>query len=259
MTPLVDADRVSLALGGARIVDAVSLRAEPGDLVAVVGPNGAGKSSLLRLLAGDLDPTEGSVAIGGESVMGASLRRLALRRSYLSQHPMTDVPFTVRETVMMGRYPHRENPANSPAADAAAVDAALAATDVAHLSGRVLATLSGGEEQRVSLARILAQQAPVMLLDEPTTALDIGHQELVMRVLREATTAGGAVVCVVHDLNLAAVFADRVVLMRAGAAVATGSPRAVFTQATLSAVYEHPIEVVDHPFREGPLVLPVER
>jgi iron complex transport system ATP-binding protein len=97
-----------------------------------------------------------------------------------------------------------------------------------------------------------------MLLDEPTTALDIGHQELVMRVLREATMAGGAVVCVVHDLNLAAVFADRVVLMRAGAAVATGSPRSVFTQATLSAVYEHPIEVVDHPFRDGPLVLPGE-
>lgn len=258
MTPLVDADRVSLALGGARIVDAVSLRAEPGDLVAVVGPNGAGKSTLLRLLAGDLDPTEGSVAIGGEAVTGASLRRLALRRSYLSQHPMTDVPFTVREVVMMGRYPHRENPANSPATDATAVDAALAATDVAHLSGRVFATLSGGEEQRVSLARILAQQAPVMLLDEPTTALDIGHQELVMRVLREATTAGGAVVCVVHDLNLAAVFADRVVLMRAGAAMATGSPRSVFTQATLSAVYEHPIEVVDHPFRDGPLVLPGE-
>jgi iron complex transport system ATP-binding protein len=258
MTALVEADRVSFALGSARLVDGVSVRAEPGDFVAVVGPNGAGKSTLLRLLAGDLSPTEGSVLIVGEPVTGTSLRRLALRRSFLSQHAATEVPFTVREVVMMGRYPYREDPENTPEADAAAVDVALAATDVAHLSGRVTATLSGGEEQRVSLARVLAQQAPVMLLDEPTTALDIGHQELVMRALRDAALRGAAVVCVVHDLNLAAVFADQVVLMRHGAAAAAGAPRAVFTEVALSEVYDHPIRVVDHPFREGPLVLPGE-
>ena len=259
MTPPVHADRVSFSVGTARLVEAVSLSGETGEFVAVVGPNGAGKSTLLRLLAGDLPPTDGTVSILGEPVIGTSLRRLALRRSYLSQHPATDVPFTVHDVVAMGRYPHREVPTNTPAADDAAVELALEATDVAHLSGRVMATLSGGEEQRVSLARILAQEAPVMLLDEPTTALDIGHQELVMSALRRAASAGGTVVCVVHDLNLAAVFADTVVVMRRGVAAAVGTPRGVFTAPTLSDVYEHPIEVIEHPFRDGPLVLPVER
>ena len=258
MTVLVEADRISFTLGAVPLVDDVSLHVEVGEFVAVVGPNGAGKSTLLRLLAGDLDPTRGSVSIVGEPVHKTGLRQLARRRSFLSQHPSPDVPFTVREVVTMGRYPYRDDPEIAPEADAAAVDAALAATDVAYLSDRVVATLSGGEEQRVSLARILAQETPVMLLDEPTTALDIAHQELVMRSLRAAAERGAAVVCVVHDLNLAAVFADRVVLMRDGAAAVAGSPRTVYTEAVLSDVYDHPLRVIDHPFRDGPLVLPVD-
>jgi iron complex transport system ATP-binding protein len=258
VTTLIDGRDLTFALDGVRLIDGVSITAEAQELVAVVGPNGAGKSTLLRLLAGDLSPTAGSVSILGESVAGASLGELALRRSYLTEHPTRDVPFTVREVVAMGRHPHRARPENTAADDDAAIDAALQASDLAQVEDRVFATLSGGEEQRANVARILAQQAPVALLDEPTAALDVGHQQLVMRGLRSTAEQGGTTVIVLHDLNLAATFADRVLLLDAGVLVAAGTPHEVLREKPLSAVYRHPIRVIDHPFRDGPLVLPVD-
>jgi iron complex transport system ATP-binding protein len=258
MTTLIDGRDVTFAADGVRLVDGVSITADAGELVAVVGPNGAGKSTLLRLLAGDLSPASGSVTILGEPVAGASLGELALRRSFLTEHPTTGVPFTVREVVAMGRHPHRALPENTAGDDDAAIDAAIQAADLTGVQDRVFATLSGGEEQRANVARILAQQAPVALLDEPTSALDIGHQELVMRGLRSTAQKGGTAVIVLHDLNLAAAFADRVLLLDAGVLVAAGTPHEVLREEPLSSVYRHPIRVVDHPFREGPLVLPVD-
>ena len=257
MTTLVEGRDLTFALDGVRLIDGVSITAEAGELVAVVGPNGAGKSTLLRLLAGDLSPTAGSVRILGEPVTGVSPGELALRRSFLTEHPTTGVPFTVREVVAMGRHPYRAMPEYSEEDDAAAIDAALRASDLVHVEDRVFATLSGGEEQRANVARILAQQAPVALLDEPTSALDIGHQELVMRSLRSAAEEEGAGVIVLHDLNLAAAFADRLLLLDAGVLVAAGTPHEVLREEPLSSVYRHPVRVIDHPFRDGPLVLQV--
>jgi len=258
MTTLIDGRDLTYAVDGVSLVDGVSVDAEAGELVAIVGPNGAGKSTLLRLLAGDLPPTSGSVSILGEPVAGASLGELALRCSFLTEHPTMNVPFTVREVVAMGRHPYRALPENTREENDAAVAAALEASDLLEIEDRVVATLSGGEERRAGVARILAQDAPVALLDEPTTALDIGHQELVMRAFRSAADQGGTAVVVLHDLNLAAAFADRVLLLDKGVVVAAGTPHEVLRQERLSSVYRHPIRVIDHPLRDGPLVLPVD-
>lgn len=258
MTALVEARQLSYDVGDTRLLDRVSLEAAAGEVVGIVGPNSAGKSTLLRLLAGDLMPSAGTVIIGGETIQNIPLVDLALRRSFLRQHPTTEVPFTVREVVAMGRHPHRMRPANSAHDDTIAVDNALGLTDVAHLRDRVFATLSGGEEQRTNVARILAQEAPVALLDEPTAALDIGHQEMVMRSLGSVAARGGAVVTVLHDLNLAAAFAHHLILLNGGAVVAAGAPRVVLREEVLTEIYGHPVRVIDHPFRPGPLVLPIQ-
>lgn len=254
----IEAEAITYRVDSTALVDDVTLAVDSGEFLAVVGPNGAGKSTLLRLLAGELAPSSGSVRILGDPTRGTSLAQLARRRSFLGQLVAPEVPFTVREVVQMGRYPHRDGPENSPAEDHAAVDDALELMDVSSLGDRVVKTLSSGEEQRVHLARILAQRAPVTLLDEPTTALDVGHQELVARTFRSLAAGGAAVVAVMHDLNLAASFADRVLLLDRGGAVDLGSPHAVFRSKSLSAVYDHPITVIDHPYRPGPLVLPLE-
>jgi iron complex transport system ATP-binding protein len=254
--PLVSAQNLSAAAGSATLVRNLSLTAEAGQVVSIVGPNGAGKSTLLEILAGERLPDSGTVILDGQNAAATSPLDLARLRCFLGQHAAPEVPFTVREVVAMGRYAHRGVPDSSSEHDASAITTAMAATDVSHLADRVVASLSGGEEQRVHVARILAQETPIAFLDEPTNALDISHQELVMRSLRSAAAGGGAVVVVLHDLNLAALFSDKLVLMSGGEAVATGTPRTVLTADIVSNVYGHPVSVIDHPFRDAPLVLP---
>ncbi len=252
------AERVRYEVDGAVLVDDVDFMVTAGELVAVIGPNGAGKTTLVRLLAGDLEPGDGGVTIDGRPVAGYPPEALARRRAVLSQQLLRDVPFTCRAVVAMGRFPHRLDPANSAARDAAEVAAALARTDMAEFADRTFATLSGGEQTLVALARVLAQDAPLLLLDEPTTALDVHHEELVMRVVKELAAAGRAVVAVLHDLNTAAAYADRMVLMADGRVRADGSPAEVLDEALLSEVYGQAVRVVDHPFRDCPLVLVVD-
>jgi iron complex transport system ATP-binding protein len=254
--PLVSARNLSAAVGSAILVHDLSLTAEAGQVVSIVGPNGAGKSTLLEMLAGDRPPDSGTVILAGENVGATSPLELARLRCFLGQHVASNVPFTVREVVAMGRYAQRGLPGNSPEHDLSAVATAMAATDVTHLADRVVASLSGGEEQRVHVSRILAQETPIALLDEPTNALDISHQELVMRSLGSLAAGGGAVVVVLHDLNLAALFSDQLVMLSNGEAASWGSPRAVLTEDTVSEVYGHQVRVIDHPFRDAPLVLP---
>jgi len=155
----------------------------------------------------------------------------------------------------MGRFPHRRDPANSSQRDAAAVQEAMERTDTLALVGRSYTTLSGGERTRVSLARVLAQETPIVLLDEPTTALDVAHQERIMAEAFALSRRDRSVVVVLHDLNSAAVHADRIVLMHEGTVVAEGEPREVLTASLLSDVYRQPLVVVDHPFRDVPWVL----
>jgi iron complex transport system ATP-binding protein len=229
---------VDLERGELLVCAEVSAEFHSGELVAIVGPNGAGKSSMIALLAGDLAPTRGSVTMGS-----IDSKELARRRAVMTQANDVTFPFSVRDVVEMGRYPWAEQ--SDPATDAAKIDAALDRVEVRYLADRKITALSGGERARVALARVLAQDTSILLLDEPTAALDIRHQELVMQLLRDKAKSGCLVVVVLHDLEAAAAFADRVVLIADSRIVAIGTPEEVLTPATLSGVYQHPVEVIN--------------
>jgi len=251
VTALLEAREVTVRAGASTLLDAVSLALAPGELVAVAGPNGAGKTTLLRVLEGDLVPAAGAVLLDGRPLRAHRPRDLARRRAVLPQDTRLAFPFTVAEVVRMGRWPWPP----SPSRDHAAVAAALAACDVTHLADRRVPTLSGGERTRVALARVLAQDTAVLLLDEPTAALDLRHQRAVLAAARARADAGRAVLAVLHDLNLAAAHADRVVLLDAGRVVADGPPAAVLTADRLTALYGTPVIVTRHPARPHPLVV----
>jgi iron complex transport system ATP-binding protein len=248
--PAIRASHLTYRIGASTLVDRIDLAVEPGGLVAIIGPNGAGKSTLLALLSGDLDPSAGSVLINGVDVTTATAGDLALWRSMLTQREPTDIPYTVQEVVEMGRHPHREAASD----DKAAVSTALEVTEVTELTNRRFLTLSKGEQTRVSLARVLAQETPIVLLDEPTTALDVGHQErLVARLATMALTR--TTIMVIHELNLAAAHASRLLLLHHGRLVADGSPEEVLKSGLLSEVYDLPMTVVANPIRDSLLVL----
>lgn len=232
---------VSVELGGARVLREVDLEVAPGELVALVGPNGAGKSTLLGALAGDILVDSGEVTLGGEPVRGMGATALARRRAVLLQKQGLSFGFRVSDVVRMGRSPwHRTTEAGR---DDEVVASAMVVADVDGLAERVFPTLSGGEQARASFARVLAQEAPVLLLDEPTASLDIRHQEALLAVARGVAEAGSAVVVVLHDLSLAAAYADRICLLDAGGVAADGAPDDVLTVERLGAVYEHPVSV----------------
>ncbi|NDZ93384.1 heme ABC transporter ATP-binding protein [Streptomyces sp. SID6673] len=254
VTDGVIAENITVTLGGRHVVEDVSLQVEPGSLLALVGPNGCGKSTLLSVLAGLRRPDHGTVRIGDHLVSKASSTELARLRSFVTQHNRTDTPFTVAEVVEMGRFPWLRTPQATESPEI--IDDALHACDLTDITDRPFAQLSGGQQARVSIARALAQRTPVMLLDEPTAALDIHHQESVLDILRAARDGGGAILLVVHDLSLAAAYADRVALMKDGHLLATGPTREVITADLLSETYDHPVEIWDHPASGQPIVVP---
>jgi len=244
---------VRLRIGAAEVLRDVDLEVRAGELVALVGPNGAGKSTLVSALAGDL-AVQGEVEVAGRPVGAWPVAELARLRAMLPQQNALAFPFPVRAVVEMGRAPWRRTPLEDD--DEAAVQDALDRMDVAALADRPFPSLSGGERARVSLARVLAQRTGILLLDEPTAALDIRHQEDVLRVARERADAGDAVVVVLHDLSLAAGWADRVALLSDGRVVAIGSPEDVLTAERVTEVYRHPVTVIPHPGSGTPVVLP---
>ncbi|WP_328400935.1 heme ABC transporter ATP-binding protein [Nocardia sp. NBC_00403] len=243
--------------GSRRVLEAVNFEVVAGQVVALVGPNGAGKSTLLAALAGELAPAEGAVELDGRSLAHWSALDMARRRAVLPQSHTVGFPFTAREVVAMGRAPWVRTRLR--ALDNEKIAAAMAATDVEHLAARSFPTLSGGERARVALARVLAQDTATLLLDEPTAALDLGHQEAVLNLATTRADEGAAVVVVLHDLGIAAAYADRVAVLESGRVAADGPPRAVLTTELLSRVYQHPVEVLDHPVTGAQLVLPVRR
>lgn len=232
---------VSVRLGGAPVLRGVDLDIARGEVVALVGPNGAGKSTLLGALAGDVALTSGEVTLDGHRVRSVSATALARRRAVLLQQQGLSFGFRVADVVRMGRSPWHRTP--HAGRDDEVVLSAMARTDVDALADRVVPTLSGGERARTSFARVLAQQTPVLLLDEPTAALDIRHQEALLGLVRGVAEAGSAVVVVLHDLSLAAAYADRICLLDAGRVAADGPPDEVLTAERLGAVYEHPVSV----------------
>ena len=252
--PLARLESAGLVLDGRAIVKSVSLEVFPGEVLALVGPNGAGKSSILSLLAGDSVATTGRAMLGDKDVTKYRPDEAARLRAVLLQANQVSFPFSVEEVVEMGRAPWARTPQF--AEDDDAIEEALRLADVVHLSERVFTQLSGGERARVSLARVLAQRTPLVLLDEPTAALDLKHQESVMETLRGLANQGRAVVVVIHDLSVAAGYADRVAMVVEGKLEAIGSPSEVIVAERVSRVYgvEVDIEQVGNPPR--PVVLP---
>lgn len=253
--PLVRAREVSVTLGGRRVLDRVDLAIHRGEVVALLGPNGAGKSTLVSVLAGDIAPGHGGVELHGRPLRQWRPLDQARRRAVLPQQHTLSFPFRVDEVVRMGRAPWTGTADDRD--DDRIVAEALAAVDATHLADRSFSALSGGERARVALARVLAQCCPLLLLDEPTAALDLHHQELVLRLARERAAAGDGVAVVLHDLALAAAYADRTVILADGRVVADGPPAEVFTSDLLSRTWRHPIEVFPHPRTGALLVLPV--
>ncbi|MEX0890783.1 MAG: ABC transporter ATP-binding protein [Gemmatimonadota bacterium] len=226
----------------------LDLRVPAGCFYAVLGPNGSGKSTLTRLLLGALAPTAGEVRYAGRPLAGWERRALARRVGVVAQGEEAAFPMTVRELVAMGRYPHLGPWRREGAADRAAVERALERCEVGALAERPLATLSGGERQRARLARALAQEPETLVLDEPTAALDVAHEMAIFELLAGLARRGGATVLVVtHNLNLAARYADRLLLLNEGGMAAEGLPEAVLTKETLERVYGWPVAVVPHP------------
>lgn len=248
------AQGVSVLLDGRTIVDDVTLDVAAGEIVALVGPNGCGKSTLLSALGGFRAASSGTLELTGDPIAKLSAVQLGRRRAVVTQHNRPDVGFSVGEVVEMGRYPWTRRPesADSPAI----VAQAIADCDLTDLVDRPVARLSGGQQARVALARALAQRTPVLMLDEPTAALDIAHQEATLQVLRRARDSGVAILIVVHDLSLAAAYADRVALMKAGRIVATGRPDVVLTDTLLSEIYDHPVEIIAHPRTGQSVIVP---
>jgi len=246
-----------VTLGGRQVVREVTAEIETGDWVALIGPNGAGKTSLLRAVAGLL-PCDGSVSLEGASLAELGRRERAQRLALVPQEPRTPPWLTVAEYVLMGRTPYLRPLAREGDADHDAAARALSRLDLDELAERTLGTLSGGERQRVVVARALAQEASIVLLDEPTASLDIGHQQQALDLLdalRE--TEGLTLVAAMHDLTLAAQYADRVLLLDQGRVVADGAPAEVLTEEALAQHYGARVRVVT--LDDGVAVLPARR
>jgi len=254
-TALVTAHDITVELGGRVVLEGVELSVEAGEIVAIVGPNGAGKSTLLAAMAGDVPIISGRVELGGRPVAAWRPADLARHRAVLTQDTAVTFPFTVAEIVAMGRTPWAGSPSADHDDDEIVADA-MGLTEIDHLADRPYPQLSGGERARAALARVLAQAAPLLLLDEPTAALDVRHQELVFRLARERASTGTGVAVVIHDLGLAGAHADRIAVADCGSLVACGRPDDVLTADLLSTVYRHDIDVVAHPRTGAPLVLP---
>ena len=257
MTAILEAQAVSMVVGGATLVDGIDLRIAAGEMVAIVGPNGAGKSTLLRMLSGDLRPTRGQIRLKQRDIHLYAPRALAHHRAMLSQHVNVTFPFTVEEIVHMGA---------GDAGRAAAqrlVDAALEEVGLTPFSHRQLPTLSGGEQQRAHFARVLVQLAcgeqehgpGLLLLDEPTSSLDMRHQIDLVETARRRAQNGTAVIAVLHDLNLAMRFADRIVLLHRGKLAVDGGRTDAITAETIRRIFEVDV-TIDHTDQGVPFLLP---
>ena len=253
MSALLRADGIRVLVDDRALLDGVDLELLPGEVLALTGPNGAGKSTLLRVLAGELEPSSGRVELDGRPLGSLGPQERARLRAVMPQETVLAFAFTVREVVAMGRHPHRSVGAHR---DGEAIEGAMRSTELVPFAGRTFPTLSGGERGRTTLSRVLAQESPILLLDEPTAALDIRHQERAMRTARSFAEAGGTVLAVLHDLNLASAYANRIALLERGRLAGLGPPWSVFREDVLARVFEHPVTVTRSPSGDTPLVVP---
>ncbi|MGD9477532.1 heme ABC transporter ATP-binding protein [Shinella sp. G-2] len=257
---MITAKNLSVSLSGKTIVHGVSLTAKPGEITAIVGPNGSGKTTMLKAIAGEL-ASKGDISLNGHDVRALQPWQLAIKRAVLPQAATIAFPFTVREIVRLGLTvgPNR----HADRIDAVTAEA-LGAVDLAGFAGRFYQELSGGEQQRVQLARVLSQiWEPVLdgepcflMLDEPVSALDIRHQLTIMQLARRYCEGGGGVIAVMHDLNLTAMFADHMVMMKNGRIERSGPPAEVMTDDAMEAVFGCRMRINGVPAAGVPFVLP---
>ncbi|WP_308188273.1 ABC transporter ATP-binding protein [Nocardioides sp. R-C-SC26] len=251
------AERVTVGYGEKPVVSDLSLAIRDGAVTTIIGPNGCGKSTMLRTMARLLKPTEGQVMLDDEPITSVATRDIARRLALLPQTPVAPEGLRVRDLVARGRHPHQRWFSQWSQDDEGVVAAALAMTDTTDLADRALDQLSGGQRQRAWIAMTLAQDTDLMLLDEPTTYLDLAHQvevlDLVSRLNRERSRT---IVMVLHDLNLAARYSDVVVVMKAGQIVAQGDPAEVFTEPLLAEVFGLDADVLPDPRTGLPIIVP---
>jgi iron complex transport system ATP-binding protein len=252
---MLDIERLSVVLGRATVLSAVSARVEPGGWLGVIGPNGAGKSTLIRAVAGLL-PYEGEVRVGGADHGRSDRRGRARSVAYVPQRPVLPRSMNVTDYVLLGRSAHHSYLGPETARDRRVAATVLERLELSNFAQRSLGELSGGESQRAVLARALVQEAPVLALDEPTTSLDLGHAQLVLELTDQLRREKGlCVLCAIHDLTLAAQFAERLLVLSHGQAVATGPPGEVLTEANVWRFFGAEVEVL--PGRSGLAVSPV--
>ncbi|WP_449387873.1 heme ABC transporter ATP-binding protein [Chryseobacterium lineare] len=239
------------------ILDSVDVQLEYGEFLAIVGPNGAGKSSLLSVLANEVKSKQ-QILFKDKNIGDWSVKELSKHKAKFSQHNSNDIPLEVKDVVMMGRYPYFD--AQPRQEDHEAMNKMMYETDVFHLKGREYNTLSGGEKQRVHLSRVMAQLQneiahKLLFLDEPLNNLDVKHQYKALEIIKNFTKKANSAIVVLHDLNLAAQYADKILLMKSGRVAAYGTPEEVFTAEKISEAYNFPCTVCDHPITHNPMII----
>lgn len=255
----LQAEQIHLAYDGKSIIESLDLQIPPGQITALVGPNGCGKSTLLRGLARLLKPHTGSVFLDGKAIHALSTKEVARQIGILPQSPVAPEGLTVHELVAQGRYPHQGWLQQWSTEDERVVRDALAITNMADFADRPLDTLSGGQRQRAWIAMSLAQQTEILLLDEPTTFLDLAYQLEVLDLLLDLNEQGRTIVMVLHDLNQACRYADHLVAMRQGEIVAQGAPSLIVDEALIREVFQMECHVTVDPITGTPLCVPIGR
>jgi iron complex transport system ATP-binding protein len=255
----VEAFGLYFRYGQQPVMEDVSLTLRQGEMLGVIGPNGSGKSTLLRLLSGVLRPEAGAICVHGRPLAEYSPQARARAIAVVPQETAVEFPFSVMEVVLMGRSPHLGGFAFEGDRDLEVARTAMARTGVLEFAGRSIHELSGGERQRVIVARALAQEAPILLLDEPGAFLDIRHEVEIYDLLQDLQREGKSILTVLHDLNLAALYCDRVALLKAGRLVRLGPPSEVITYATVRDVYETEVYVDVNDITGAVNVLPLSR
>lgn len=260
MSAAIEATNLRVSYGAREVLRDVSIRVERGEVVGLAGPNGSGKTTLLRAISRVVRPSAGAISLSGRSLASLDRRALAREIAVLPQNASLPGEITVLDAVVMGRTPHLGFLQQESTSDFALAREALRQAGLDGFADRRLRELSGGERQLVLLARALAQGSPTLLLDEPSNSLDIRHQVELFQVVRSLAAAGThAVLAALHDLSLAALYCDRLVLMARGQVVAEGAPRDVLTPERLSVTYGTPLDVIEAPGTRTPLVIPSVR
>ncbi|MFJ8864177.1 ABC transporter ATP-binding protein [Streptomyces sp. NPDC102473] len=257
--PRLAARGVSVGYGGRTVIEGLDVAVPSGLITTIIGPNGCGKSTLLRTLTRLLKPTAGAVVLDGEDIVTLRTREVARKLGLLPQAPVAPEGLTVADLVARGRHPHQSWLRQWSSDDAAVVERALAMTGVSDLADRPVDSLSGGQRQRVWISMTLAQGTDLLLLDEPTTYLDLAHAIDVLDLVDDLHESGRTVVMVLHDLNLAIRYSDNLVVMRAGAILAQGHPRDVVTAELLEEAFGLRAMVIDDPVGDRPLIVPIGR